>query len=132
MVARSITLVVAVAAIAWFALGVRQAHDVNAASSILGAGASLTAAQAAHVQSLLHDAGQLNPDLGVTLLRSQLALRRGDPAGARAIALGVTRAEPDDLQAWVAYGRASANDPAAFALALRRLNQLAPLVGSRH
>ena len=117
---------------AWFALGIRQAQSVDAATSILGAGhGPISRSAANHARQLLDSAAQLNPDQTVELLRSQLALREGDPARARAIALSVTRAEPDNLQAWIAYGTASSNDPAAFHLALRHLEQLAPNVGSK-
>jgi hypothetical protein len=128
MVARVVAVVLAVVACVWFAVGIRQAHDTGAATSLLSGSSPLSPAQARRAASLLHDAGQLNPDRTVDLLRSQLALRRGDAARARAIALGVTRSEPQNIQAWIAYGRASSGDRPAFVLALRRLNQLAPPV----
>jgi hypothetical protein len=132
--ARGLALVVAVVACAWFALGVRQAHDTDAATSLITAGGSgaLRAGAAAHAASLLDAAGQLNPDRGVDLLRSQLAVRQGHPARGRALALAVTRAEPQNIQAWIAYGRASPDDPAGFGEALRHLNELAPPVGHGH
>jgi hypothetical protein len=115
---------------AWFALGIRQGHDADVAGAIIAGHAPVTAAQARHARALLHDAGQLNPDLAIDLLRSQLALRRGDAARARAIALSVARREPQNLQAWLAYATASAHDVPAFSLAVTRLNALAPPVGS--
>jgi hypothetical protein len=127
-VTRALVAILAVLAAAWFAVGVRQAHDTDVATSIITGAAPVTAAQARHAAALLHDAGQLNPDTSVDLLRSHLALRLGEPARARAIALSVTRSEPQNLQAWVAYGSAASGDPGVFALALRRLNQLAPPV----
>ena len=66
----------------------------------------------------------------VDLERSQLAVHEGDLARARAIALAVTRAEPRNIDAWLAYGSASPNDPPAFTFAFRHLQQLAPPVPS--
>jgi len=122
-VSRALVAVLAVLAVAWFAVGVRQAHDTDVATSIITDAAPLSPAQARHAAALLHDAAQLNPDTAVDLLRSHLALRLGEPARARAIALSVTRSEPDNLEAWVAYGSAASHDPAVFTLALRRLNE---------
>jgi hypothetical protein len=132
--ARIVALAVAVLACAWFALGVRQAHDTDAATSLIGAGgsAALRAGVAAHAASLLRAAGQLNPDRTVDLLRSQLDVRQGHSAQGRAVALSVTQAEPQNIQAWIAYGRASPDDPAGFGEALRHLNELAPPVGHGH
>lgn len=122
----------AVVVCVWFALGIRQAQNVDAASAIIGSGHGRISASAANrARQLLDSAAQLNPDRSVDLVRSQLALREGDPARARAIALAVTRAEPQNLQAWIAYGTASANDPADFRFALRHLEQLAPNVRSK-
>lgn len=129
MVARAVALVVAITAAAWFAVGIRQAHDTDAAAGIVTGSAPVGAARASHVRALLYDAGQLNPDRTVDLLRAELALRQGDRAQARAIALAVTRSEPQNLQAWLAYGTASSNDPQAFQLALRHARGLAPAVG---
>jgi hypothetical protein len=130
-VSRALVAIVAVLAVAWFAVGVRQAHDTDVATSIITGAAPISPAQARHAAALLHDAGQLNPDSAVDLLRAHLAVRLGELARARAIALSVTRSEPQNPQAWLAYGSAAAHDPAAFVLALRRLNELAPLV-TRH
>lgn len=126
---RALVGIVAVLTVAWFAVGVRQAHDTDVASNIVAGAAPISPARARHATALLHDATQLNPDTAVDLLRAQLALRQGQPARARAIALSVTRSEPQNLQAWLTYGTASAADPPAFRLALARVRQLAPPVG---
>jgi len=125
---RAVGIVAAVLVCAWFALGIRQARDANRASDIITATSPPSPAEARLARSLLRSAGQLNPDRGVDLLRSQLALREGDAAQARAIALNVGRAEPEDLDAWLAYGEASTHDRAAFVVALAYLNRLAPPV----
>ncbi|MGH2857312.1 MAG: hypothetical protein ACRDMJ_07480 [Solirubrobacteraceae bacterium] len=125
---RIVSALVALVTCAWFALGIRQAHDSDLAASILSASGHVSPAAARHAGALLHAAAQLNPDRSVDLLRSQLALKAGHPAQAQAIALDVTRAEPQSLDAWLAYGEASSHDPRAFAYALRQLNRLAPPV----
>jgi len=127
-VSRALVAILAVLAVAWFAVGVRQAHDTDVATSIIMGAAPISPAQARHTAALLHDAAQLNPDTAVDLLRSRLALRLGESAQARAIALSVTRSEPQNLQAWLAYGTASAGNPAAFRLALAHVQKLAPPV----
>ncbi|HLH67263.1 MAG TPA: hypothetical protein VKV27_16355 [Solirubrobacteraceae bacterium] len=121
--------VAALAVAAWFALGVRQSQALDAATALIASGhGRLAPAVARRARHLLDVAAALDPDRAVDLERSALALRQGQPARARAIALSVARAEPQNLQAWIAYGTASADDPAAFRLALRRLEQLAPTV----
>lgn len=122
---RILAVLVALVACAWFALGIRQAHDADLASDIITGTAHVGPAAARRASSLLDAAGQLNPDHSVALLRSQLALREGDAARARAIALGVARAEPQNIDAWLAFNSASANRPRLFLLALKHVNELA-------
>jgi hypothetical protein len=93
--------VAAVAVAAWFALGAIQSHDIDAAGSIINSQNHLTAIQADRASSLLDGAATLNPDLGVQLLRSQLAAERGDRAEAHRLALEATRKEPLNADAWV-------------------------------
>jgi hypothetical protein len=126
---RVLAILAALAATVWFAIGIRQAHDTDAATAIVTGASPVTAARARQADALLHDAKQLNPDTDVDLLRAQLALREGDRARARALALDVTRAEPQNLDAWLVYGTASSNDRQAFLFALRHLNELAPPLG---
>jgi hypothetical protein len=121
-----LVLAAAVAACLWFALGIRQSHDLNVATAIISSPSPVSAVAGRQAGALLRRAGRLNPDASVDLARSALALREGDAARARALALSVTRSEPQNLEAWLAYGSASAHDPQAFALALRHLNALAP------
>jgi hypothetical protein len=128
VIARGIVLLVAAAVIAWFALGIRQSHDLNVANDRLSSAQTLSPAEAHQVASRLDRAGQLNPDTSVDLARSTLALHLGDAARARAIALSVTRAEPDNIDAWLTYASASGHDPQAFASALRHLTMIAPPV----
>jgi hypothetical protein len=129
LLARLLGLIAALLVCAWFALGIRQSHDVDVASSLVtSSGGALAPPIARRAGSLLRAAGALNPDTTVALLRSHLALREGDRRRAQAIALAVVREEPQNIEAWVAYGSASAHDPPAFRRALRELERLAPPV----
>jgi hypothetical protein len=129
---RALIAAAALVVCAWFVIGIRQARDTDAAGAIVTSSASLTPPRVAHATALLHAARFLNPDSEIDVLRSQLALRRGDAALAREIALQVTRREPRNVAGWLALGRASRDDPQTFLLALRRLRALAPPVTPAH
>ncbi len=126
--ARVVALFLALAACAWFALGVRQTRDTQRAAAILARPGTLTRAEAAQVTTLLSHAATLNPDRQVQLLRAELVLREGHPPAARAIVLGVLAREPQNIDAWAALARSSQGDPQSFRLALRRARALAPAV----
>lgn len=111
---------------AWFALGVFQSRAVSQARSAAAVHGPMTVAQARHADSLLHDAATLNPDRAVDVLRAQVALARGDAARSRQILNGVVRSEPQDLDAWIALVRASANDFHQRQIALLHILKLAP------
>jgi hypothetical protein len=91
----------AVAASAWFVLGVRQARDIGAATAIVSGGSHLSTAQARRANSLLSDAGTLNPDTQVDLLRAQVALGRDERREALKIIRRVNAREPDNIQGWL-------------------------------
>jgi hypothetical protein len=116
---------------AWFAVGIRQAHDTAKATSILSAATPLNGVQAAHVAEFLRGARLLNPDQQVELLRGELAIRRNDLAAARRILGGVVRTEPMNVQGWIWLAKASSNNPSAFVLALLHINRLEPPVRQR-
>ena len=115
----------AVIAVAWFALLVVQTHATNAASAIVASG-RVTPAQGDHAAALLDTAARVNPDQTVGLLRSQLAEARGETSRARRLAMEVTRAEPDNAQAWLQLTRISAGP--ARVVAFRHLVRLVPPV----
>jgi alkylation response protein AidB-like acyl-CoA dehydrogenase len=120
-------IVVAVIAAAWFVIGIRQSTGLNRAQTILGsARTTLSAAQAGQARAAIDEASTLNPDRQVELDRSLLALDRGQSVTARHDAAAVTRAEPQNLDAWVALARTAGDDPALFSLALERVRQLEP------
>ncbi len=128
---RILAAIAAVAVCAWFVIGIRQAHDTDAATAIISSASALTPAAAAHATALLNAAGELNPDREVDLLRSQLALRQGDLALARRLALSVARREPLNAEAWLALGQAAGGNRATQLLAFAHVYQLAPPIKSR-
>jgi hypothetical protein len=125
---RAACIVVGVFACAWFVVGVRQARDTDQATALLAAPGRLDSPR---VSSLLNSAGLLNPDRQVDLLRAELALRRGDPAGARRIAERVVAAEPMNVQGWLLLARAARTNPTTFFFALIHIRELAPPIHRR-
>jgi predicted Zn-dependent protease len=115
----------------WFALGVRQARDVDHATALISAGSHISHTDATRAASLLRSAGQLNPDRQVDVLRAQLADARGDRPAAERILRGVVSDEPNYALAWVQLAR-SATNGATLRLAFRRLAVLVPPVHQRH
>lgn len=115
---------------AWFALGIRQTRDTAQATAIIASAASAngpSAAQAAHVRSLLRAAGTLNPDKQLDVLRGQLALLRNDNRGATRILEGVVAQEPLNVAAWVYLARAAFSvNRHEFGIAAQRIAQLDP------
>jgi len=110
--ARLALLVLAIMGCAWFALGIRQAHDINRASAIMAAGRP-EPVRATRVKRLLNAAGQLNPDSQVDLLRGELALLEGNKVGAQRVFASVVRREPQNVVAWLWVVRAASNVPEA-------------------
>ncbi len=110
VVARVLGAVLAIVVCAWFALGIRQAHDIDRASAIVSAGRSVSAAQLRGVDSVLSSAAELNPDSQVNLLRGQVALLAGKRARAAQIFGRLVRDEPMNIQAWVSLAEAT-TDP---------------------
>lgn len=128
VIARVLVLVVAVAAAAWFALGIRQSTDTARATALITGPAPLSAADARRASTLLSDAATLNPDQTVGILRGQLALDLRHNAAAVRILLGVTRREPDNLAAWIqlAYAAGRAGDRSILVLTGREISRLFP------
>jgi hypothetical protein len=106
-VVRGLLLAFAVLACAWYALGARQAIDISRATAIVTGPAPITPTAAASARSLLDNAGVLNPDTTVDVLRGRLLLRQGEPRRALPILERVTRLEPDNLQAWIFTAQAA-------------------------
>jgi hypothetical protein len=125
--ARATAVLFALLCCAWFALSARQAHNVAVATSVVNAKPPLTAPQVRRATNSLNAAAWLNPDLGVDVLRGQLAIDQGRLVLARRILFGVIHREPKLLAAWQQYARASVHDPVAFyasQIGIRRLVRL--------
>lgn len=112
---------------AWFAIGIRQAHDTTQAQTILSASRSVDGAQARHLSSLLSAAAVLNPDQEVQVLRGRLAFAQGDKARAVTILQAVTRAEPRSREAWLWLAHAAISvNPVLFNQALHTIFAIDP------
>jgi len=131
LLARIGLALLAAAACAWFALGVRQARGTNRATAIVTSGATLSPAQRRQAAGLLHGAKLLNPDTEVDVLRAELELDTRNPAAARLILEHVVSEEPDNAVAWEWLARASVGDPRELFLATLRIRQLVPPVPLR-
>ena len=92
---------VAVAAVAWFALGVRSVHDQNQVTKLVNTHPSLTAAEERYAVTKLAEARTLNPDQGLNALHAQIELNAGHPALAEQIAKALVRSAPRDVDSWV-------------------------------
>jgi predicted Zn-dependent protease len=126
---RAVLLTVALAACAWFALGVRASHDQDAATNLLNRHNLLTAAEANQAFSLINDAKALDPDEALNILRAQVEFHSGHSYRAVAIARQVVRSEPLNADGWfVAELMSRQADPALNRLAQARLRQLVPPV----
>jgi predicted Zn-dependent protease len=126
MIGRVALTALAVVVCAWFVLGSRQAHDLDSATSIVGAATVPDAQQAARARALLSSASTLNPDREVDIQRGMLALELGHRAAAVSILERVTREEPMNLVAWVDLAQAGYGDPAISPRAVRQLARLDP------
>jgi predicted Zn-dependent protease len=104
-IARAAALVLALAACAWFGLGVVQARDIDRATTIIAGPVPLSPAEAAHAGSLVHTAATLDPDSDIQLLRAELAADQGHTASAIAQLRSVVASEPENLDAWVALAQ---------------------------
>lgn len=128
VLARAAVVALAILACAWFFLGIRQAKDIAHATSIVSSASKLTPAQAARARSLLHDAGRLDPDNEIDILRAEVALGLGEHRQAEQILAGVTRREPDNIEAWLWITKGATNSH-TFYTGLAHIALLEPKVG---
>jgi predicted Zn-dependent protease len=119
--------VLALVVCAWFGLGALQQIDTSRATQVLTSAGPLTAAQAHRAHSMLTTAAVLNPDRTVDLLRGELAFEQGHPLAAVRIIEGVTAAEPDNIEAWLALARVALHhDNATIERAVANIGRLDP------
>jgi hypothetical protein len=132
MVARIVLAAAAVALAAWFGVTLHWYHlQSSASSAILAAGPRPSPASVDRAVALLKRAEDHNPDVRPHIGEA-ISLRFGGHfREAAAVAASVLREEPDNIQAAVALvGYLRAYDPAAAAVAARRVRELAPPVRS--
>jgi hypothetical protein len=130
VVARMLLGITALLACIWFGIGVRATHDESVVSALLADHSTLSQSQATGAEARLADAGFLNPDESVSTLRAIVQTRAGHVRAAIATALGVVRAHPQDISAWLVleYLVSGGVDPALHRLAAARSLALAPPV----
>jgi predicted Zn-dependent protease len=108
-IGRIAAMMLALVVCAWFALGIRQAHNTAKVNPVVSKNESLTRAQAAAADRTLSAAGTLNPDAEVDLLRGRIALLASERARAAGIFAALARREPMNVQAWVYLAQATDN-----------------------
>jgi hypothetical protein len=123
---RGLLIAVALLAAAWFGLGIRQATEIAAATSIVSTGRHLSPGEAGRARGLVATAAMLNPDSTPDLLRAQLDRDQADLGGARRILSRVVAREPENVAAWSALALSDAGSPATAARAWRNLLWLVP------
>lgn len=125
-VIRAIGALAAVVVCAWFAVGIRQAHEVARATNLIEPSHALTATQLHAIDSWLHSARALNPDTEVDILRGRAAIKAGQTQLAQRILEGVTRKEPQNLEAWIWLAGAALGDPPVAHRAVAQIEALDP------
>lgn len=128
--ARVLLVVVSVLALGWLAIRERDTRLLARGSA--KALAATTPRLARQAEADLRAARFLNPDAYPDLYRAILYESRGRLGEATRLALGVTRREPDDVQAWgVVYRLAlRTHDRALAARAFREFRRLNPHYGA--
>jgi hypothetical protein len=104
---------VAVVAVSWFTVGVRQAHEVDAATTLLNQDVGHNAAKGRRIGSLLSSAAFLNPGVDVVLLRAQLDMAERNFAGAKVLVDRAVAAEPGNLNVWISALHLAIDHPSA-------------------
>ena len=129
---RTLIVILALAATAWFAIAAHQAEDMSRAGAVVAGAGRLSPSQAGQASALLNSAAFLNPDRRVDVLRAQVDAQRGDQRDARRILQQVVKAEPDNLGAWIALLKAAKpNSHEFFAAAYAILHVAPPVHGPR-
>ncbi len=118
----------AIVACVWFALGIRQAHDVSRATSLISSGAVSSDAGYHRALDSLQAASTLNPDREVDILRGEATFEHSDPLAAQRILRAVTRSEPENLEAWLWLAKSAGTDRQLAFNALLRVRALEPVL----
>ena len=122
---RALLIGLSLAAVAWFVLLAVQSHDTTRATQIARS-AALTPAQASRARSLISTASFLNPDQTPGLLRARVAEDLHQTRRAERILLTLTRAQPQNVDAWFALASIAGSDKPLERRALDQIARLAP------
>lgn len=123
---------IAIAAVAWFGVGARQAHDVDTATALLDHQVGSNATAARRVPALLNSANFLNPGVDVILLRAQLDMAQRNFGGAKTLVDRAVADEPNNLNAWISALHLAIDHPSAenTRRIVRHLRELDPVDAS--
>ena len=133
MGARVLIAVLAVAAIAWLAIGLRGL-GLSERGERLSVAPGATPAQVDEAARLLEDARFLNPDVRPLLAKGSLLVARGGRRAPEGVALleEAVRREPDNVVAWGVLASATRRvDPERSRAARARADELSPPVSSK-
>jgi hypothetical protein len=127
MLARAAVAAVALLALAYLAIGLRNV-DLAERGERLAALPDPTAAQVDEATDLLERARLLDPDTRPLLVEGRLLAARGDAEGRALLERAVER-EPDNVLAWSVLAVATQEaDPARSRVAQGRMRELSPPV----
>lgn len=127
---RFVIVAVAVVVCAWFVIGIRQVHAIDAATNLLNnVSTDNVGAVQQRALSMLDTGAFLYPGTDVTLLRAQAAENQRDFVHAKRLLDQAATAEPDNLAVWSAYLRLRLVDPSVGSrnLVFDRLHYLDPI-----
>lgn len=125
---RVLLALVALAVIAWMALGLRSTNALQAGESVRDE-ASASAAQLERAREDLSRAREYAPDADALLVEAELLSRAGREGEAVPLLERLVAHEPENVEAWfLLAGATEHTDPERFAEAARRGRALSPLV----
>jgi Flp pilus assembly protein TadD len=127
--ARFAIAALAVAACAWFVIGVIQSNNESQATALINGSGKPTPAQTAQIERWLDTAATLDPDRNIDLLRAQAEVRAAQSDKALVLMKRVVADEPRNADAWIVFGfAAQSQSPALARMAHAELLKLAPPV----
>jgi predicted Zn-dependent protease len=122
--------VVAVAALAWLALNMRDLNGFEDGER-LALAQNTTRSQVDEAARLLEDSRFLNPDTRPMITEGAMLVARGDARDGRALLEKAVRREPDNVFAWAVLASATRRlDPERSREARARAAELSPPVPS--
>jgi predicted Zn-dependent protease len=132
---RALFVLIALAAIAWMALGLRSTNALQAGERIRDAAAAeggVADMELERAQRELARARQHAPDADALLVEAELLVRAGRDREAVPLLERLVREEPENIDGWFLLNAATKNtDPERSAEAARRGRALSPLLDDR-